>query len=230
MKKILLIITTLITTLIYSQNKIDVVYLKNGSIVKGNIVKIVPKKDIKLTTENGSIFIFKMSDIDKIEKEKRNPVKEKIVKREVVEKPKKKKGKFWKSLGKFTTNVLDEAAKNNTNKPTNNEIEENIGNDEVVNEEDEVVSESVGTVCFYNPNFYSRKIVLTKRNATNSETMLIGKASHGKTVSECNYDIPSGIYLCKVYTTFTSKLIEQFSIRIEESKDLTKNLNKNHYN
>jgi len=243
MKKTLLIITLLITSLIYSQNEVDVVYLKNGSIVKGNIVKIVPNKDVKLTTENGSVFIFKMSDIDKIEKETSNV----IVKKEVVKKSKKKKGKFWKSLGKFATNVLDEAAKNaenNSNKPTNDEINENEPIENSENEieyneneygeneykDEEVTIDSVGTICFNNPNFYARKIVLTKRNATTSETILIGKSSYGKTTSECNYDIPSGIYLCKVYTTFTGKLIEQFTIRVNEGEDTSKNLNKNHYN
>lgn len=229
MKKILLIITLLITSLIYSQNEIDIVYLKNGSIIKGNIVKIVPNKDVKLTIKNGSIFIVKMSDIDKIEKETNNVV----VKNEVLKKRKEKKGEFWKSLGKFATNVLDEAVKNvenNSSNPTNNDINEDPIEDNEIEHNEETTIESVGTICFYNPNFYARKIVLTKRSTTTPETILIGQSSYGKTTSECNYDIPSGIYLCKVYTTFTNKLIEQFSIRVNEGEDTIKNLNKNNYN
>lgn len=54
----------------YSQNKMtDVVYLKNGSIIKGIIVEQVPNQSMKVKTSDGSIFNFQMNEIEKITKE-----------------------------------------------------------------------------------------------------------------------------------------------------------------
>lgn len=54
----------------YSQNKMtDVVYLKNGSIIKGIIVEQVPNQSMKVRTSDGSIFNFQMNEIEKITKE-----------------------------------------------------------------------------------------------------------------------------------------------------------------
>lgn len=47
----------------------DVVYLKNGSIIKGEIIEQVPNKSIKIETSEGSIIICDFSDIIKITKE-----------------------------------------------------------------------------------------------------------------------------------------------------------------
>jgi hypothetical protein len=48
----------------------DVVYLKNGGIVKGTIIETVPEKSIKIETSDGNVFVYNMSDIEKITKEK----------------------------------------------------------------------------------------------------------------------------------------------------------------
>jgi hypothetical protein len=48
---------------------IDVVYLKNGSIIKGMIMEQIPEKTIKIKTTDGSIFVYKMIDVLKITKE-----------------------------------------------------------------------------------------------------------------------------------------------------------------
>ena len=50
-------------------NLIDVVYLKNGSILKGIIVEQVPNKTIKLQTADGNILVYKTNEIQKITKE-----------------------------------------------------------------------------------------------------------------------------------------------------------------
>jgi len=47
----------------------DVVYLKNGSVVKGIIIEQVPNVQLKIKTSNGSIFVFPFADIEKITKE-----------------------------------------------------------------------------------------------------------------------------------------------------------------
>ena len=47
----------------------DVVYLKDGSIIRGLIAEQVPGKSVKIHTRAGNVFIFKMEEIDKIAKE-----------------------------------------------------------------------------------------------------------------------------------------------------------------
>ena len=48
---------------------LDVVYLKNGSIIKGVIVEQYPNVQIKIQTKDGNTFVFKMDEIEKITKE-----------------------------------------------------------------------------------------------------------------------------------------------------------------
>ena len=45
------------------------VYLKNGSIIKGQIVEKVPNKSIKLKTIDGSVLVFSFEDIEKYTQE-----------------------------------------------------------------------------------------------------------------------------------------------------------------
>lgn len=49
---------------------IDHVYLKNGSIIKGTVVEMVPNVQIKIETRDGSIFVYKMEEVEKMTKEK----------------------------------------------------------------------------------------------------------------------------------------------------------------
>jgi hypothetical protein len=48
---------------------IDVVYLKNGSIIKGQIIEQIPSVSLKIETTGGSIFVYKMDEVEKITKE-----------------------------------------------------------------------------------------------------------------------------------------------------------------
>ncbi len=48
---------------------VDVVYLKNGSMVKGTIIEQDPANYVKLQTADGSIFVFKIAEIQKITRE-----------------------------------------------------------------------------------------------------------------------------------------------------------------
>ena len=47
----------------------DVVYLKNGSIIKGVIVEQIPGESVKLETRDGNVFVFTMLEIAKITRE-----------------------------------------------------------------------------------------------------------------------------------------------------------------
>ncbi len=48
---------------------VDVVYLKNGSVIKGLILEQIPNVTIKIQTKDGSVFVYKMDEIEKITKE-----------------------------------------------------------------------------------------------------------------------------------------------------------------
>jgi hypothetical protein len=57
---------------IYAQGEMqDVVYLKNGSIIKGTIIEQIPNESIKIETNEGSIFVYKIEEVSKIIKEKK---------------------------------------------------------------------------------------------------------------------------------------------------------------
>lgn len=67
MRKFLLL-TLLLPFVVFAQQK-DVVYLKNGSIIKGNIKEIIPTESLKIETYDGSLFVFSMSEVERILKE-----------------------------------------------------------------------------------------------------------------------------------------------------------------
>jgi len=50
-------------------NNRDVIYLKNGSIIKGVVMEMVPGGIIKIKTADGSIFIYQMEEVLRTEKE-----------------------------------------------------------------------------------------------------------------------------------------------------------------
>ena len=47
---------------------IDVVYLKNGSIIKGIVIEIIPNETIKIEIADGSIFVYPIDEVERIEK------------------------------------------------------------------------------------------------------------------------------------------------------------------
>lgn len=71
MKKIWLFVLFIVLSpgLASAQQWIEVVYLKNGGMVRGTIVEQVPKESLKIQTADGSIFVYKMSEVEKITKE-----------------------------------------------------------------------------------------------------------------------------------------------------------------
>lgn len=70
MKRLLLFIILIAGVLSsFAQQVQEVVYLKNGSIVRGIIIEQVPNESLKIQTADGSIFAYKMADVQKITKE-----------------------------------------------------------------------------------------------------------------------------------------------------------------
>lgn len=47
----------------------EVVYTKNGSVVRGIITETKPGKSVKIETADGNVFVFDMDDVEKITKE-----------------------------------------------------------------------------------------------------------------------------------------------------------------
>ncbi len=47
----------------------SVLYLKNGSAIKGEIIELNPEENVKIQTRDGSIFVYGVEDVDHVEKE-----------------------------------------------------------------------------------------------------------------------------------------------------------------
>lgn len=70
MKKVILLAFILTSSILFAQeNKRDVIYLKNGSIIKGEIIEQVPGKSMTIQTLGGSTFVYSVNDIIKVKKE-----------------------------------------------------------------------------------------------------------------------------------------------------------------
>ncbi|WP_443938245.1 hypothetical protein [Pedobacter sp. MW01-1-1] len=71
MKKYLIVLLfSLITSLTFGQSQYqDVVYLKNGSILRGIIIEQIPNKSLKIETADKNVFVYQFDEIDKITKE-----------------------------------------------------------------------------------------------------------------------------------------------------------------
>jgi hypothetical protein len=72
MKKFLILILFVsVTTVLLGQDDYqDVIYLKDGSIIRGMIIEQVPGKSIKIETPERHVFVYQMDKIEKITKEK----------------------------------------------------------------------------------------------------------------------------------------------------------------
>lgn len=68
MKKFVLFFVLLIVdyAMAEAQNNQETIYLKNGNIVKGIILKEEPNGQISMTTSEGNFFVFNKDEIDKV--------------------------------------------------------------------------------------------------------------------------------------------------------------------
>lgn len=69
MKRIFVSVFALIATIGLAMGASDVIYLKNGSVIKGDIVEQVPGKSLKVKTSDGSLFVCAFDDVERITKE-----------------------------------------------------------------------------------------------------------------------------------------------------------------
>lgn len=56
-------------TTLTAQQMMDVVYLKNGSIIRGIIIEQVPNTSLTIKTADGNVFVFSLNDIEKMTRE-----------------------------------------------------------------------------------------------------------------------------------------------------------------
>lgn len=69
LKKLLFLFAVLTASVSGAQTYTDVVYTKNGSVVRGVIIETIPNVSYKIKTNDGNIFVFKAEEIEKIQKE-----------------------------------------------------------------------------------------------------------------------------------------------------------------
>ena len=71
MKRITLLLIMLSVATLYSiaQNYQEVVYLKDGSIIRGLITEQRPNEYLRIRTSNGNVYTLQMTEIDRITKE-----------------------------------------------------------------------------------------------------------------------------------------------------------------
>lgn len=70
MKRISLFFSVLLfCSSLMAQRNVETIYLTNGSVIKGEIVEQIPNQSIKIRLKDGSIFVYQMSDVQRIAKE-----------------------------------------------------------------------------------------------------------------------------------------------------------------
>jgi hypothetical protein len=89
MKRICLLaaVTLALTAAASAQQYVDIVHLKNGSVIRGVITEQVPGESLKIQTADGSVFVYAIDEVAKMTKEIPQPEPEIEVEVEVEETP-----------------------------------------------------------------------------------------------------------------------------------------------
>jgi len=53
----------------------ETIYLRNGSVIKGNIVEQIPNGSVKIQIADGSLLVYQMSEVERITKERKQSSK-----------------------------------------------------------------------------------------------------------------------------------------------------------
>lgn len=71
MKKVIFLLVVALANIVacFAQSKSETVYLKNGSVIKGQVVEMTPNKQIKVQTADGSLFVYTMEEVDRVVKD-----------------------------------------------------------------------------------------------------------------------------------------------------------------
>lgn len=69
LKKLLLILMAIfISAQVVAQHRDEVVYLKNGSEIRGTVIQYKPGEKIRIQTRDGSLFVYQMDEVDHLSK------------------------------------------------------------------------------------------------------------------------------------------------------------------
>src|SRR5258708_4866582 len=70
-KRVLLLfmVLTFGPSCLFAQSALDVVYLNNGSLVRGVIIEQIPNQSIKIRTADGSEFVYAIDELARMTKE-----------------------------------------------------------------------------------------------------------------------------------------------------------------
>ena len=103
MKRLILLFTFFSFALLsYAQS--DVLYLKNGSIIKGSVLEMDPSSGVKIQTSDGSLFVYSLSDVDHVSKDNVTKGDNGIAKVKAYGQIERDKGNFyWKDTRKNLT-------------------------------------------------------------------------------------------------------------------------------
>ncbi len=246
MKGILIFTLLIISGISFSQTTdVDVIYLNNGNILTGTIMSFVPNEKLTLAISEGVNVDISMSDISKMEKKIiQNPtdgsndspttpvktVNEDAVTTKSEESEEKKERPFLQALGNFGAAVLNDAANSvegsseGTGAETEAETEGTEGTGTTASET------ATGGICFKNPNFYDRKVILVKQSNQKQYEIFVGLGQYGNPKTTCSEVIEAGVYDLEVYTTFTKKKVEGYIISVAEGETKDINLSENQYN
>ena len=71
MKRTILFLVCLMgMTFAFAQSRLqDVVYMKNGEIIRGNIIEMIPERTVRISLDNGCVFIRDYADVERFAKE-----------------------------------------------------------------------------------------------------------------------------------------------------------------
>ncbi len=69
LKSLFIVVMLFVAMVAQAQQLQEVVYLKNGSIIRGVIIEQVPNESLKIQTSDGSIFAYSMDEVERITKE-----------------------------------------------------------------------------------------------------------------------------------------------------------------
>lgn len=69
MKRTVIVCLLLLMAAFASAQETDILYLKNGSVIRGTVVEMNPTENVKIKTEGGNIFSYSISEVLKLEKD-----------------------------------------------------------------------------------------------------------------------------------------------------------------
>lgn len=69
MRVIIFLIAFVAASYAQSTETMYVIYLNDGSIIRGKIIEIIPNETIKIESAGGNVFVFKVSQIKSVKKE-----------------------------------------------------------------------------------------------------------------------------------------------------------------